>query len=1204
MLACLFAVFVQPCHAVEKERVFNVTAYGANGTDTVDDTAAIQLALDAAATAFNTADASNRSGVAVIFPTGTYKINGQLVMDATSFPSEGGGIMIRGEGRTGTIIQSASSTGALLIKVNVDGGDAIAGASLLCQIEDIQFLATAPGAGTAIEIRPYMADGGTLEENNLHVTPELRNVRIARTGTANYFTCGFKGNNLKLPVMDDVTIAGDTTYTEAGIHFENTYGHRIKDCTIDGANIGIWHHIGGEGNFFKRMNITNVKTGIKVENIPLHVLMSTSGGTILHSNISAGECGVSVTRKAFFYISDNIFSMLPGGNGTYTDVALTDCLQSFVTGNRFSTNATSSQTGLSLKKGDTGYSTSENIIVSDNTFPASGGTGVSVGSGVNRAMIFNNTLGMPAGLVDSGGNTRFVAGVPNPFLSPARLKDTETFSWAENMGTVYDVKNTYHAGGDGVTDDTAAIQSAASALATYINGGASRKAVLYFPAGSYKVTGNITMSLTNGAKMTIRGDGMQASVIEASGTTGLFNITSASQATRVDIHNLMIIANATGGGDGISVQQSAAPSADTARNLYIHNVLMDRKTNKKYFTNSVNGRNLARPFIENADIRMYKSDEIRVAGTTGVLMTDVRGFESDDLGVGIGLETGLKITSTGGDVLVKGGGGAGAAQGMMIDAGGGTVAIEAAHVNAKSNVSVVNSANTSWVSTQTLSNNNSELEAGQTALRLQNCQNVHIRNIAFSKSAPYFYNPESTAISLNGTANTGVDISGNIFQMPGKTYVDATECTTAPVLANNLFERTDVDDLVGTATLTRLYALNGRVGENYLVKNKASGKYLRVNPDNTTLACDSENMTDATQWKIAYDRATDRYTLESKQAAPLRLMRNGTALSCNGTDAAQARRWLIVKRTSGYYTLGGGIGSFVRTDGTTVAENGVAPIEDVELWQFIQTEDLAIGMDRVTANVSQTDGTTWHSVQFAKPYPQTPSIFVGGASCNELDPLAIRVCNVTPEGFDFQLDEWESANGIHDAEDVSFLAVSKGNYKVENMGTRSIEAGTVSGVNAGTWKTQTFNVPFNTVPCVFAQCTSINEASAVCARIRNVTATGFEVKLQEGKSADGIHADENVDFVAIDPGKNQYFEVGRTAAVGSDLIPQVFASSDWNAPGIVCSVQSCNENDPCAARFSNLTKTGVQLKVDEDNGGAGSSHIPEAMGWMVFGNAP
>lgn len=137
--------------------------------------------------------------------------------------------------------------------------------------------------------------------------------------------------------------------------------------------------------------------------------------------------------------------------------------------------------------------------------------------------------------------------------------------------------------GDGVTDDTAAVRAAFNAAA---NGG-----VVYFPAGTYVLTGTITQTVTGA--VTVRGDGpgvsvlncasnglaiamgsqMRATVADLSivstaaavANTGLA-ITSTDQTSSVHLANLVVRGNTaqtTSWQTGISITGPGVPTMDT-----------------------------------------------------------------------------------------------------------------------------------------------------------------------------------------------------------------------------------------------------------------------------------------------------------------------------------------------------------------------------------------------------------------------------------------------------------------------------------------------------------------------------------------------------------------------------------------------------------------------------------------------------------------
>jgi hypothetical protein len=1182
--------------ALAVERVFNVADYGAVGDGTKDDTIAIQAVLDAMAATFNVPDGGGRSGGALLFPAGTYMISNRLELVTSNFPPNGGGIMIRGEGRDRTAIRSQGTAGAVACWLNTDTSS---GQIIQLQIEDIAFLADAPAAGPAIQVLPYAGNFEVPDEKNLKVQPEFRNVCMAGTRSTNYYSYGFWGRNLWRPIFDDFVFRGvlanpppGKNPSLVGIYFEDTYGHNLKDCEIDGTETGIQHYSGGEGNFIGRTVITNVLTGVKIENVPFHVYMSTSGGTLINSLVSARNCGLWVKYKSYFFISNNDF-FSQAGNAVYKDVELTMSSCCFVTGNRFRGSG-AARTGVALSEGEARYGGNKKTIVSDNTF-GTFQTGIAVGSNVVEAMVFNNWFNTATALDDNGTGTSFLTGEPRALTnSPAQVKADETFSWGNIQGTVFNVKD-HGATGDGSTDDTMAVSNAAAAAVAHLNAGSLQEAVLYFPAGTYKTTKRIDLVPASGKRLVIHGDGVGVSVIDryTGAPLGVFSV-KISAETRLDIHHLALSPRYTGAGTGIYIEQAGVPST---RSLYMHDVASSRVI-QQYFTTAVEARNLFQPLFENMEIAMYKADPGYAAdGTAGMVITGGTGFECDWLAIGVGLKTGLYIQSNGGDIVFRNGNVmTGPDVGARIDAGGGRVAVEASHMDCTTcQLDITNAAGVWFFNTETLSEDKRNAP-GHANIQLAGCRDIDIRNNAFAKSWPLFCNRERIAIRLDGTANTNVTVYGNSFDEPGATSIYTPAGATGPDVRCNRFARTDVVDVTGPASgLVRLYELNGDVGGYYLLKNKATGKFLHA--DGTGLAatdCGETDIRDDVQWIITWSDSTQSYSIENKALGKL-LRRSGDDVETSGTVDDAGTRWSIVNRSDGFYTLANALGStrLLGCDGDQAA-CGATNIADETLWEAILAEDLIVGLERTALEVPSTG---WCAVSFEQPFHHPPAVFAGGPSCNDADPLTVRVRNVTVSGFEFQMEEWNYLDGIHAQETVNFIAMHKGSYDYKpTLGDLRTEAGTVPAVGTN-WVVQAFKVPFASTPVVFVQCTSVNESSTVATRIRNLTPASFEVRLQEYDG--GAHAGENFDFIAVEPGTCQYFEVGRTGGVTGEWTPLSFVD-EWSDLGFAGSVQSFNDPAPCALRYNAPTETGVKVKVDEEGSDGETRHSAEDVGWIVF----
>ncbi|MFQ5448229.1 MAG: Ig-like domain-containing protein, partial [Saprospiraceae bacterium] len=154
------------------------------------------------------------------------------------------------------------------------------------------------------------------------------------------------------------------------------------------------------------------------------------------------------------------------------------------------------------------------------------------------------------------------------------------------------------------------------------------------------------------------------------------------------------------------------------------------------------------------------------------------------------------------------------------------------------------------------------------------------------------------------------------------------------------------------------------------------------------------------------------------------------------------------------------------------------------------------------------------------------------------------------------------------------------------------------------WKTIRFPAQFGSKPIVFAQVTSKNDAGAVVTRMRNISTSQFQLRLQEQENSDGNHAEENVAWIAIEEGINATglpFEV-RKRAVSSDSVSQAF-SLVLPSPGFLATVQTFNENNPVYLRYSSLTSNDVSIQCQEETSfDPETSHGYETIGYLALGN--
>ncbi len=274
----------------------------------------------------------------------------------------------------------------------------------------------------------------------------------------------------------------------------------------------------------------------------------------------------------------------------------------------------------------------------------------------------------------------------------------------------------------------------------------------------------------------------------------------------------------------------------------------------------------------------------------------------------------------------------------------------------------------------------------------------------------------------------------------------------------------------------------------------------------------------------------------------------------------------------------------------------------------IEEEPLAEG-NLVTVTTSGVDGfevyNTDHTYSDPVVIAQPPSYYA------PLDNTAahVRLRNVGASSFKMKIEEWSYEDAAHTTpEVVGYLVFERGEEISSIDGEKIAEVGkvSVSAPSKGTFEPVTFNTPFCETPVIFAQVQTYNDTSPVVVRIRNVTATGFEVLLQEEEGADGIHAIEDVGYLAFMPGHGEFlgrqFKVGTQQNVDENFSSISFSPATFGPnPPFIATMQTFNDSDTAGLRFKDLTTNGVQVKVEEEESSdSETDHAGETVGYLVI----
>ncbi len=258
------------------------------------------------------------------------------------------------------------------------------------------------------------------------------------------------------------------------------------------------------------------------------------------------------------------------------------------------------------------------------------------------------------------------------------------------------------------------------------------------------------------------------------------------------------------------------------------------------------------------------------------------------------------------------------------------------------------------------------------------------------------------------------------------------------------------------------------------------------------------------------------------------------------------------------------------------------------------TARLQIGDLRVT----QVDSAQWHSVSFDQTI-ENAAVVMGPASSEGDQPLTLRVRNVTDQGFEFQVDEWDYLDGFHDELSVSWMAGSLGSHTLSDgtqvtFGQQQVSSAATSTVALS---------GFTEAPIVLAQLSGDADARALTHRLDQVTASGFEFRLQaeEAQVVAGLSniATEQLYWVALDiAAGSTVFESGHQTVDHSNASLGTILDS---TEAFFADMQTLNGTDPSSLRYDLGTGGAVSVKVEEEESyDSETTHAPEAIAWFTI----
>ena len=231
----------------------------------------------------------------------------------------------------------------------------------------------------------------------------------------------------------------------------------------------------------------------------------------------------------------------------------------------------------------------------------------------------------------------------------------------------------------------------------------------------------------------------------------------------------------------------------------------------------------------------------------------------------------------------------------------------------------------------------------------------------------------------------------------------------------------------------------------------------------------------------------------------------------------------------------------------------------------------------------------WLTVHFNQSFSTTPTVLLSPAS--ELG--VVRVRNVNNTSFDVAFFPWKYLQG---------KATQVADINLTYLATEGVNAVTQDMVTS-TFKAMNYKTSFDAgiLPQVFCKAVSFQGAGPIDYRLRNVSATGFEVKvIEEEASTSTGHKPEMVNCLAL---PSNYTELGGRPITLKSI---TLDTENWvavsNKLDFIASIRTYAGSDPVNIQYKLDNGTYYIKLAEEQSADAETTHTPEVVDILQVSN--
>lgn len=252
----------------------------------------------------------------------------------------------------------------------------------------------------------------------------------------------------------------------------------------------------------------------------------------------------------------------------------------------------------------------------------------------------------------------------------------------------------------------------------------------------------------------------------------------------------------------------------------------------------------------------------------------------------------------------------------------------------------------------------------------------------------------------------------------------------------------------------------------------------------------------------------------------------------------------------------------------------------------------------------------WSAAVMKDKFSAVPCVVLGVPTYRNKMPLGYRVDNIQTDAFDFRLTSWDyqESPSLAYPDTIAVMMALEGN---DDWNGLQVEVRQIDGVN-DEWQRIDFKRPFHDTPVVIPTQISSNYASAASARVRNVSTTGFDLKLQyEGHNHLPGGMTEKVSVLAVSQGQAIYggkeIHVGLSedGVVQDNLLGGTrldYGTRFSSLPYYFAAMQTENDTITSVLRIKNRDLNGATLIKDREKALAHERVKGEQVGWIAIGD--